>query len=207
MVKPLPQRSRRLLKKLAEYVAELARKHPGKKIEVWAEDEARLGLQPVIRRQWFKVGSRPRARHRIQYKWLYTYAFVHPASGRTHWLLLPSVSCTLMELALASFAKEYVKEDTLIVLLWDQAGFHQTQHMQIPDGIAFFPLPPYTPELQPAERLWPCLHETIANRWVRTMEQLEAFLSERIKALIKMPDYIQALTGFEWILLAQNNIT
>ena len=185
-------------------MAELKLRHPGKKIEIWAEDEARLGLQPVIRRQWFKVGSKPRACHRIQYKWIYAYGFVHPASGRTHWLLLPSVSCKIMQIALESFAREYVDDDTLIVLLWDRAGFHQTGNMQVPEGIEFFPLPPYTPELQPAERLWPSLHEAMANRWIRTLDHLEEILVERIKALIQEPEQTQALTGFGWILSAQN---
>jgi hypothetical protein len=161
-------------------------------------------LQPIIRRQWFKVGSKPRAIHRIQYKWVYAYGFVHPESGRTHWLLLPSVSCKLMEIALDSFAREYVGEDAIIVLLWDRAGFHQTGHMKVPAGIEFFPLPPYTPELQPAERLWPCLHEAMANQWIKTLDHLEEILTQRIKALIKTPSYVQALTGFEWIHLAQN---
>jgi len=158
----------------------------------------------VIRRQWFKVGSKPRTRHRIQYKWIYAYGFVNPASGRTHWLLLPSVSCKLMEIALDSFARAHGNEDTIIVLLWDQAGFHQTHSMNVPEGIEFFPLPPYTPELQPAERLWPCLHEAMANRWIRTLDHLEELLTERIRALIKTPGYIKALTNFEWIHLAQN---
>jgi transposase len=158
----------------------------------------------VIRRQWFKVGSRPRARHRIQFKWIYAYGFVNPATGRTHWLLLPSVSCKLMEIALKSFAQEYVDEDTLVILLLDQAGFHQTGNMTVPEGIEFFPLPPYTPELQPAERLWPCLHEAMANRWVRTLDHLEELLTNRIRSLIKTPAQVQALTNFEWIHLAQN---
>jgi transposase len=109
-----------------------------------------------------------------------------------------------MELALASFAREHVDGNTVIVLLWDQAGFHQTGNMSVPSGIEFFPLPPYTPELQPAERLWPCLHEPMANRWIRTLDHLEGILCERIISLMKVPSYIQALTGFEWILSAQN---
>jgi hypothetical protein len=158
----------------------------------------------VIKRQWFKVASKPRAIHRIQYKWVYAYGFVNPATGRTHWLLLPSVSCKLMQIALESFAKEYVDEDTIVVLLWDQAGFHQTGKIMVPKGIEFFPLPPYTPELQPAERLWPCLHDAMANRWIRTLDQLEEILTDRIRVLIKDPTQVQALTNFKWIHLAQN---
>lgn len=108
-----------------------------------------------------------------------------------------------MEIALESFAREYVDEDTLVVLLLDQAGFHQTGNMTIPTGIEFFPLPPYTPELQPAERLWPCLHEAMANRWIHTLDHLEELLTDRIKALIKTQAEVRALTNFEWIHLAQ----
>ncbi len=103
------RRNSRLLKKLQNHVADLKTRHPGKTIEVWAQDEARLGPQPVIRRQWFKIGSRPKAPCQIQYKWLYVYGFVEPASGKTHWLLLPSVNLELTQLALDSFAKEHVR--------------------------------------------------------------------------------------------------
>jgi len=131
---------------------------------------------------------------------LYVYGFVEPASGKTHWLLLPSVSLELMQIALDSFAKEYLQENKIIVMLWDQAGFHQTANLDIPDGVEIFPLPPYTPELQPAERLWPCLREAIANRWIKSLDQLEAVLCNRIKKLIESPSTIQKLTGFKWIL-------
>ncbi len=47
----------------------------------------------------------------------------------------------------------------------------------------------------------------MANRWIRTLDHLEHILTKRIRALIKTPDYIQALTGFKWILSAQNAIS
>ena len=104
-----------------------------------------------------------------------------------------------MQTALESFAHEYVGEDPLEELLWDQAGFLQTGNMDVPEGIEFFALPPYTPELQPAERLWPSLHEAKANRWIRTLDHLEEILTKRIRALIKTPQ----MTGYKWILSAQ----
>jgi len=142
--------------------------------------------------------------HRIQYQWIYVYGFVNPATGETHWLFLPSVNCKLTELALESFALQYGDENKIILLLWDQAGFHQTTNMKLPAGIEIFPLPPYTPELQPAERLWPSLQEAVVNRWVRTLDHLESLLTDRIQALIKTPEIIQALTGFSWIISALN---
>jgi hypothetical protein len=40
-----------------------------------------------------------------RYQWMYVYAFVHPLSGRTVWLLLPWVNVTVMNLALQEFAQ------------------------------------------------------------------------------------------------------
>ena len=183
----------------------MRRQYPEKKIEIWAEDEARLGLQPVIRRQWFKKASKPRSASQTKYEWIYVYGFVEPATGKTHWLLLPTVNLELMQIALDSFAKEYISSDTIVVLLWDQAGFHQVKKLRIPQGLEILPLPPYTPELQPAERLWPSLRESIANRWISSLDQIEKLLCERIKQLLNAPLMIQRLTGFQWILNALND--
>ena len=73
---------------------------------LWAEDEARLGLKPVIRRVWAPVGKRPVARFKRGYKWTYLYAFVRPESGEVYWLILPTVNVELFSMALNEFAKE-----------------------------------------------------------------------------------------------------
>jgi hypothetical protein len=58
--------------------------HPeAEEVQLWAQDEARLGLKPVKRRVWAPVGERPTARFKRGYKWTYLYGFVHPKSGRS----------------------------------------------------------------------------------------------------------------------------
>lgn len=64
---------------------EIEEAHPEAEIEVWAFDEARLGLKPITRRVWAPMGHRPQARFRRGYKWTYLYGFVHPESGRVYW--------------------------------------------------------------------------------------------------------------------------
>ena len=68
--------------------------HPeAEEVELWAEDEARLGLKPVIRRVWAPVRKRPVARFERGYKWrTYLYGFVQPESGQVFWLILPTVN-------------------------------------------------------------------------------------------------------------------
>jgi hypothetical protein len=67
----------RIQKKLADAVAEEAARHPGKKIEVFATDEHRLGLKPVTRRVWAPIGERPIAHGHHRFDWLYVTAFSH----------------------------------------------------------------------------------------------------------------------------------
>ena len=97
-------------------------------VEVWAEDETRLGLLPVHRRVWAKKGVRPTAPVCPAYKWLYGFGFVRPQTGETDWLLMPTVSVEVMNLALAEFARDVNPEaKKQIVLLVDRAGFHTSK--------------------------------------------------------------------------------
>src|SRR5215218_9191987 len=93
-------------KSLPERVREIEELHPEAEVQLWAEDEARLGLKPVVRRVWAPVGERPVARFERGYKWTYLYGFVRPESGKVFWLILPTVNTELFSLALGEFAKE-----------------------------------------------------------------------------------------------------
>ena len=143
---------------------ELQRAHPEAEVQLWAEDEARLGLKPVIRRVWAPVGKRPVARFKRGYKWTYLYGFVHPESGEVYWLILPTVNVKLFSMALVEFAKEVgVGEDKHILLVVDKAGWHTGGEVDVPEGIHLEYLPSGSPELQTAERLWPLTNGGVSN--------------------------------------------
>jgi transposase len=168
-------------------------------VEVWAQDEARVGLKPVLRRVWTLPGRRPLAESFHRYEWLYVYAFVHPTSGRTEWFLLPTVSAEVMTLALEEFARVVgAGPSKRVVLVLDGAGWHTANDLQVPDGIELVGLPAYTPELQPAERLWPLLNEQIANAAIKTLDELEERLVARCRQLIDQRELISGLTNFHW---------
>ena len=91
---------------------------------VWAQDEARIGLKPVLRRTWARRGSRPVARQHPRYQWLYVYTFVRPDTGDTFWLLLPTVSTEAFSIALREFAEAVgVGPDHHVLLVLDRAGW------------------------------------------------------------------------------------
>lgn len=177
----------------------IGRHHPTADVEVWAQDEARLGLVPIMRRVWAERGKRPLARGRRRYEWLYVYGFVHPTTGRVEWLLLPTVNTDVFAIALDEFAKAVgAGPQKRIILVIDNAGWHTSRKLAIPEGIHLLPLPPYSPELQPAERLWPLLREAVANQPVADMEVLEETLIARTQQLRSQPEVILGNTLYDW---------
>jgi hypothetical protein len=167
-------------KNLPERLKEIEKAHPGaEEVELWAEDEARLGLKPVIRRVWAPVGKRPVARFKRGYKWTYLYGFVRPESGEVYWLILPTVNVELFSMALDEFAKEVgAGKDKHVLLVVDQAGWHIGKEVEIPEGIHLEFLPSGSPELQPAERLWPLTNEGVANGLFEEIEEIDKLIDE-----------------------------
>ncbi len=169
------------------------------KIEVWSFDEHRLGLKPIIRRVWTKKGKVHEAIVNPGYKWFYLYGFVHPCSGRSHWLILPRVDIEVFNIALKDFAQRYVKfgkKEILLVL--DRAGWHTSMRVKWPDGIHPEFLPPYSPELQPAERLWQLTDQPFVNRAFDTLDQMEDIAVDRCRQVMNMRSEVSSLTHFHW---------
>ena len=173
--------------------------NPDREVEVWAFDEHRLGLRPVLRRQWAPKGQRPIAVGHPRYEWLYLYGFVHPGTGEVVWFICSTVDAELLSAVLAAFAAAVgAGEGKLIVLVLDNAGWHISGDLVVPKGIELAFLPAYTPELQPAEHLWPLADEAVANKHFATPKDLDAALSERCRTLDAMPEVIKAATSFAW---------
>lgn len=93
-------------------------------VEVWTQDEHRIGLKPVLRRVWTPVGEQPIAKVQQRYEWLWLYGFVEPESGETYWWILPRTDTQLFSRVLADFAQAMkVSKDKRVVLVLDQAGW------------------------------------------------------------------------------------
>jgi transposase len=190
-------------KKLEQAVAEARAQHPDKAVEVWATDEHRIGLKPIIRRVWAPKGQRPIALGHHRYKWLYVTAFVQPISGEVFWYISNGVSKPFFAALLALFAREAGAGQERIIVLGldprirlDSAGWHTEPNLAVPDGIWPVYLPPYSPELQPAEHLWPVLDEPLANQYFATLADLEQVITERCRVL--NGDQLKPGTNFHW---------
>src|SRR3954451_12302072 len=186
-------------KKPAAVAAEEAARHPGKAIEVFATDEHRVGLKPILRRVRAPRGERPRAPGHHRFEWLHVIAFVQPGSGEVFWYLANGVSKPFFEALLALSAREAgAGRDRIIVLVLDDAGWHTEPGAGVPAAARLAHPPPSTPELQPPEGLRPVLDEPLADKHFRTLRDLDRAVAERCVTLDAAPDLYKGRVAFHW---------
>jgi transposase len=186
---------------LRRRVRRLQATNAGKRIEVWAQDESRLGLKPIARRTWSLRGQRPRSCGRTRYEWLYVYAFVRPRTGGSRCVLLSRVNAERMSEALAAFAAEADPDgEKVLVVLVDNAGWHVAKRLVVPPDVVLHRLPPCTPGLQPVESFWPLVRESVANRSIGRIDRLRAILRNRLAYLATHRELVQPVIGFRWTL-------
>ena len=130
---------------------------------------------------------------------MWLYAFVQPQTGETYWWLLPYVNTELFNRVLQDFAQHFgVGKTKRVILPLDQAGWHITEKLQVPEGIHLLPMPAYSPELQPAERLWPLVNEPLVNQAFDRLREVEEMVYQRCCRLLQQQDLIRGLTFYDW---------
>jgi transposase len=194
-----PQRKKAFKRELPVRFAEARQRDPSVLVELWTMDEHRVGLIPILRVIWARRGHRPVAVARPRYEWLYLAGFVHPESGRTSWWIVPTINAQVFSAILRAFAEEQqVGANKRILLVLDGAGWHTLPEAGCPDGIELMPLPPYSPQLQPAEHLWELCDEPLANRNFASLAELTHTLGKRCCELSDQTQMIRSTTLFHW---------
>ena len=84
------------------------------------------------------------------------------------------------------------------VLVLDGAGWHTAKDLRVPEGIHLAFLPAYSPELQPAERIWPIINEAVANRTFGELPELITAVEGRCTHLDTHRDDVRKLTRYHW---------
>ena len=89
-------------------------------------------------------------------------------------MLLPTVSVPAFTFALTKFAQAVgAGPGKQVLAVLDGAGWHVSAHVNVHAGVHLHFLPPYSPELQLAERLWPLTNEALANRYFHDLDALQ----------------------------------
>lgn len=134
-------------------VEKLKEKIATDKIEVWWQDESRIGQQGSLSRVWATKGTRPRVVRQKQFLSTYIFGAVCPDRDIGCGLILPETSTGMMQIHLNQIA-ENVREGYHAIVMMDRASWHTTEALIIPPNITIMPLPPYSPELNPMEQVW-----------------------------------------------------
>lgn len=165
-------------------------------IRVFAQDESRFGLMPVIRRCITAYGTKPIQLVQFQFESYYIYGAVEPLTGESFFLEMPFLNSGCFQVFLDEFSVSY--RNDFNILLLDNSLTHKAKNLVIPDNIALLFLPPYSPELNPIERLWQYIKSKIT---LSLLESLEALKQNVAEELSKCTDsVIASLTGYSYII-------
>jgi transposase len=171
---------------------------PKKPIRVWVEDEVRYGLITVVRRVWGMQGIRVLAPYQAKYQSSYLYGALEITQGEAQMLFRMPVCLENTEV----FLQELVatEPDAYHILLWDNAGFHpKAGDETLPETIRLLPFPPYSPELNPVERLWDIVKDGIANRIWETLDDLEEAMVTILEPFLINTERMKQFLGDNWL--------
>lgn len=167
-------------------------------VRVMFQDEARFGRLSDPRRCWAPAPIRPLVGLALIREYTYAYAAVSPKDGGLVWMLTAKMNTVNMSAYLRHVAKQY--PDEYVVMVLDGASSHRALALQVPSNMALIRLPPYSPELNPAERLWDEIREKeFANRVFDSLGAAIAQAMRGLKRLELSPDALRSLTFWDWI--------
>lgn len=128
---------------------------------LWAQDESRGGLLPILRRRITARGVQPLLPAAYRFESLYLYGTVEPLTGESFFLELPLLNTQGFQLFLDHFAA--ADPVSFHLLLLDTGAFHQAQSLRLPRNVGLIFFLPYAPELNPLERLWRDLKDWLSR--------------------------------------------
>lgn len=162
-------------------------------------DEASFGRITARRPCWAPAPLRPHVRVDIIREFTTVLASVSPKDGRLYAMLYrgwvdTDVMNAYLRATQARFRRNYC------ILFTDGAGCHTSHDLNVPSRMHIELLPPYSPELNPAEGLWSYLHENfVGNHLFSSLDEVEKTLSRGLCALRDSPTLVRSLTCFDWI--------
>ncbi len=147
-------------------------------------------------------GVKPIANVDHTYQSLYLYGAVEPITGESFFLEMPWLNGVCFQVFIDELAKTFPK--TLNVLVLDNGRFHQAKSLQLPDNIALIFLPPYSPELNPIERLWQDIKAKLFQHTLGSIEEMQDKITQILRKYTKAA--IAQITNFKYFTKVANGI-
>ena len=171
----------------------------GRPIEIWFQDEARVGQQGTLEYIWAPIGSRPRAVRDNRRDSVYLFGALCPSRAVGAAIIMPAVNSEAMSEHLKEIGTQ-VSAGAHAVLLCDGAGWHQRgDKLEVPENITLLPIPPYSPELNPMENVWDYLRgNKLSHKVWDTYDAIVEACAKAWRFLIDDPDRIRSIAHRDW---------
>jgi len=167
-------------------------------VEVWFQDEARVGQQGTNSRKWHDKKIRARAIKQTEYEWAYIFGAVCPERDKAVCLIFPRVDTYSMNEHLREISRN-VAHGKIAVIICDRASWHTSSGLEIPDNIVLMPLPAYSPELNSIEQFWQRLRRLyFSNRRFKDYDDIVNACADAINEFIVIPNAIKKLCSRSW---------
>ena len=192
---PCWRRSKNFARTLSAHIDHLPRDKP---IEIWFQDEARLGQKNGRTRIWAKTGTRPRLPADQRYQNAYLFGAICPRLGKGAALMLPEANIPAMQMHLDEISRNVGPRAHAVVLM-DRAGWHKTNKLKVPRNLTIILLPSRSPELNPVDNIWQYLRQNWLSNTV--FEDYQAILDAGCEAwnkLIAQPETIMSIGLRDW---------
>jgi transposase len=154
----------------------------------------------VQRRRITLTGVKPIGAVQYCFENFYVYGAIEPTTGESFFLELPQLNSALFQIFLNEFAHCYQGSVNIIVM--DNGSCHTAKSLHIPENVVCLFLPPYSPELNPIERLWQDVKEQLAWLLVAQLKELEHHVEHILRQYAK--GMLQSLTSYAYFVQAVN---
>jgi transposase len=133
-----------------------------------------------------------------RYTFAYIFAAAEARTDNAFALIMPEVNADAMQTFLDKFA-ETIPETDHVVMFLDRAGWHGAKKLRMPASITPIPLPAYSPELNPVERIWEYLKERyLSHRLLDDYAAIESAITVAWKKLVAETGRLGSLTWLPW---------
>ena len=168
-------------------------------VEVWFQDEARVGQKGSLSYVWAPVGSRPAMVRDNRHDAVYIFGAICPERGVGAAIITPAANMECMNFHLAEISAQ-VAPGSIAAVICDGAGWHQRGgEIKLPDNIVLLPLPPYAPELNSMENVWDYLRANKLSACVwDSYDEILAACADAWNWLVNDPARIRSIGTRDW---------
>jgi transposase len=145
------------------------------------QDESRFGLFTKAGRMLTAKGVKPVCISHQEYQSTWLFGSFSPITGDSFFMEFPTCNSDNFQIYLDELARE--KPETLIIMVLDNGSFHKAKKLKMPDNINLIFLPPYSPELNPAEKIWARFKRAFTNKIFHSMEEISEFLDKEVNEI------------------------